>query len=294
MSLPRTCCHPPRSDMPHSYLKVDTHDGVRTITLHDPDTRNALGQEMAEELMEELDGFEDDPESRVLLLTGSEPSFCSGANVRGFSKDISEQESASAPDPLPWGDMEAQLASRERTDRALAARVPLRIYELQKPSIAAVNGHAVGVGMGLALSCDIRLASEKAVFSEAFVRMGLIPGDGSCWQLPKLIGLSNTLLLQYTGDRIDGAEAYRLGLVSKVYPDDQLMDAAAELARRLAQGPVRSMSLIKYLVHKSLDLSFRESMELAHTAQQVARSTEDHAEAVQAFLEKRPPAFKGR
>ena len=280
--------------MPHSYLKVDTQDGVCTITLDDPDTRNALGQEMAEELMEELDRFEDDPEARVLLLTGTEPSFCSGANVRGFSKDISEQESAPAPDPLPWGDMEAQLASRERTDRALAARVPLRIYELQKPSIAAVNGHAVGVGMGLALSCDIRLASEKAVFSEAFVRMGLIPGDGSCWQLPKLIGLSNTLLLQYTGDRIDGAEAFRLGLVSKVYPDDQLMGAASELANRLAQGPVRSMSLIKYLVHKSLDLSFRESMELAHTAQQVARGTEDHAEAVQAFLEKRPPAFKGR
>ena len=280
--------------MPYSYLKLDTRDGVCTITLHDPDTRNALGQEMAEELMDALDRFEDDPESRVLLLTGTEPSFCSGANVRGFSKDISEQGSAPAPGPLPWGDMEAQLASRERTDRALAARVPLRVYELQKPSIAAVNGHAVGVGMGLSLSCDIRLASEKAVFSEAFVKMGLIPGDGSCWQLPNLIGLSNTLLLQYTGDRIDGAEAHRLGLVSKVFPDDQFMDAAAELAHRLAQGPVRSMSLIKYLVHKSLDLSFRESMELAHTAQQVARGTEDHAEAVQAFLEKRPPEFKGR
>ncbi len=294
MSLPRSSHQPPRSAMPYDYLKVDSRDGVCTITMHDPATRNALGHEMAAELMEELDRFEDDPEGRVLLLTGSEPSFCSGANVRGFSKEIREQESAPAPAALPWGDMEAQLASREKTDRALAAQVPLRIYDLQKPSIAAVNGHAVGVGMGLALSCDIRLASEKAVFSEAFVKMGLIPGDGSCWQLPKLIGLSNTLLLQYTGDRIDGAEAYRLGLVSKVLPDDELLDAATELAHRLAQGPVRSMSLIKYLVHKSLDLDFRESMELAHTAQQVARGTEDHAEAVQAFLEKRPPVFKGR
>ena len=148
--------------------------------------------------------------------------------------------------------------------------------------------------MGVALACDIRFAAEKAVFSEAFSRMGLIPGDGSCWQLPRLIGMSNTLLLQYTGDRIDGAEAFRLGLVSKVFPNDGLAEASLDLATRLARGAMQSLSLIKYLVQKSLDLDFESSLELAHVAQEQVRKTEDHKEAVQAFLEKRQPEFKGR
>ena len=114
--------------------------------------------------------------------------------------------------------MEARLGSHQQLDPPPGAPGGAETYQLQKPSIAAVNGHAMGVGMGVALGCDIRIASEKAVFSEAFVRMGLIPGDGSSWQLPRLIGLSNTLLLQYTGDRVDGSEAYRMGLVSKVCP----------------------------------------------------------------------------
>ena len=151
----------------------------------------------------------------------------------------------------------------------------------------------MGVGMGLALACDIRIASEKAVFSEAFVRMGLIPGDGSCWQLPRLIGLSNTFLLQYTGDRIDGAESYRMGLVSKVLPHEEFMPAAMELASRVAHGPTQSMSLIKYLVQKSQETNLRESLEIAHVAQDLARQTEDHKEAVSAFLEKRPRSSRG-
>ena len=281
--------------MAYQFLKVEKIEGVLLVTMHDPSTRNAMGQEMAQEMLEELDRFEDDPQDRVLLMTGTEPSFCSGANVRRFDRDIQEREAK--PDEasmLSWGKMESRLGSREKLDRALASHVPLRLHQLQKPSIAAVNGHAMGVGMGIALGCDIRIASEQAVFSEAFVRMGLIPGDGSSWQLPRLIGLSNTLLLQYTGERIDGNEAYRMGLVSKVAPHEEFMPAAMELASRLAQGPTVSMSLIKYLAHKGLETDLAESLEIAHTAQDIARQTEDHKEAVQAFLEKRKPEFKGR
>ena len=285
--------------MAYEFIKTENREGVFIITMHDPPTRNALGPQMADEMMECLDLFEDDPAARVLLLTGTEPSFCSGDNVKGFSQRIQDREAGSVDeevDPLPWGKMESQYASRGQKVAlgGQASRIPLRLHKLQKPSIAAVNGHAYGVGMGVALACDIRYTSEKAVFSEAFARMGLIPGDGSCWQLPRLIGMSNTLLLQYTGDRIDGAEAYRLGIASKLFQDDELLDASLELASRLAKGATQSHALIKYLVHKSLSMDFEEALDLAHVAQEQVRKTQDHKEAVQAFLEKRPANLTGR
>ena len=281
--------------MAYQYLQVERQDGVLVLTLHDPPTRNALGQEMAVELLEALDAYEKDPNDRMLVITGTDPSFCSGANVRQMDRRIQGQGAVDAAgESLPWGRLEARLGRRNPEGLGPAAHTPLRIHELQKPSLAAVNGHAVGVGMGVAIACDIRIVSERASFAEAFVRMGLIPGDGSCWQLPRLIGLSNTFLLQYTGDAIGAEEAYRLGLVSKVVAHEELMSAAMELATRLAHGPTQSISMIKYLVHKGLNTDLRESLEQAHAAQEVARGTEDHAEAVRAFLEKRKPQFKGR
>ena len=260
--------------MANEFIKTENQDGVLVLTMHDPPTRNALGPEMAKEIVDTLDEFENDPSQRVLLLTGTEPSFCSGANVRGFSQRIQESEQQADPvEPLPWGKMESRFSKREQISIYQAPQEVLRIHELQQPSIAAVNGHAMGVGCGLALAWDIRFAGEKAQFSEAFVQRGLIPGDGSCWQLPRLIGYSNALMLQYTGDRINGEEAYRLGLASKVYPDGQLMDGAMELATRFASGPTQSYSLIKYLVHQSMDMSLSESIGLAHVAQEHARTT---------------------
>ena len=285
--------------MAYAFIKTENREGVLVLTMNDPPTRNALGPDMANEIIDELDRFEDDPGCRVLLITGTEPSFCSGANVRGFNQRIQDRESAESEGEanlLPWGKMESRYATRGQKVAfgGQASRIPLRIHKLQKPSVAAVNGHAMGVGMGVALACDIRYASEKAVFSEAFARMGLIPGDGSSWQLPRLIGMSNTLLLQYTGDRIDGTEAHRLGIVSKVLPEGELMESAMELTGRLAKGPTQSLALIKYLVHRSLEMDFEDSLDLAHVAQEQVRKTEDHKEAVQAFLEKRAPNFKGR
>ena len=165
--------------MAYEYLKVDRTEGVLVLTLHDPPTRNALGREMAAELMQALDEYEASSEDRMLVITGTDPSFCSGANVRQMGQRIQEQEgqggdaSDETPARLPWGSMEAGLGRRRPDDfGGGAAMVPLRIHELQKPSLAAVNGHAYGVGMGVAISCDIRIASEQAAFAEAFVRMG--------------------------------------------------------------------------------------------------------------------------
>ena len=157
-----------------------------------------------------------------------------------------------------------------------------------------VNGPAMGLGMGIAISCDIRVASEKAGFSEAFIRNGLIPADGSCWQLPRMIGLGNTLLLQYLGDITTAEEAYRLGLVNKLIQHEKLLEETMALAIRLATGPTYAMSLIKWLVHKALYTDLEESLQVATAAQAIARETEDHKEGVRAFLEKRKPEFKGR
>lgn len=282
--------------MASGYVETELAGGVLTLTLQDLATRNAINPEMAREFLAALEEFEDDPGQRVLVLTGAAPAFCSGANVRGFRSGIEEREQAAAGETAaarPWGGMEARYARRWAPESSRAPEMVLRLQEQQKPTIAAVNGPAVGAGMGLALACDIRIAGESAQFSEAFSRMGLIPADGSCWNLPRLIGVSNTLLLQYTGDRVDAAEALRLGLVSKVAADGELATVAGELALRLAQGATRSQSLIKYLVRQGQEQGFREHLELAHTAQEQARATADHKEAVAAFLEKRAAVFKG-
>ncbi len=285
--------------MAHEYIRVEETDGVLVITMDDPPTRNAIGAEMAGEITGELDRLESKSSLRAVVITGRDPSFCSGANVKRMDRaNVERVEEPGVPEDLsPSEYLDQRWGERadEGGEEIDAVRfVALKIHNLQKPSIAAVNGYALGLGMGIALSCDIRIASEEAQFSETFIRRGLIPADGSCWQLPRMIGLGNTLLLQYTGDFVDAQDALRLGMVNKVTSHQELMGTTMELARRLAQGPTYSMSLIKRLVQKSLHTDLEESMRLAGPAQAIARQTEDHREGVRAFVEKREPVFKGR
>ena len=148
--------------------------------------------------------------------------------------------------------------------------------------------------MGIALSCDIRIASENARMAETFVRRGLIPADGSCWQLPRMIGLGNTMLLQYTGKVLDAEECLRLGIVNQVVEHGELMEQTLDLARQIAAGPTYSMALIKKLVQRSLHVDLAESLRLAGPAQDIARRTDDHKEGVRAFIEKRHPKYRGQ
>ena len=275
------------------FVESETRNGVLLLRMNDPGTRNALGEGLTTELEQELDRFERDPDLRVLVLTGTDPAFSSGANVRRFQEGINRQQTEEPTGSSAWEQLDPARHG-EVVIRSGGPALVTRLYHLQKPSIAAVNGAAYGLGCGLALSCDIRIASEQARFSEAFVRNGLVPADGSCWQLPRMIGFSNTLLLQYTGDPVDGSEAYRMGLCSKVVPHDQLMTATLELAERLAQGPTYSMALIKMLVQKGAGQTLEAHLIDASRAQNLARKTEDHREGVRAFLEKRLPKFIGR
>jgi len=285
-----------------SYEFIDTQeiDGVLVITMDDPPTRNAIGDEMAGEINQELDRLEGSDHLRTVVLTGRDPSFCSGANVKRMddANRARSAEEALPEDRKAWdvlNDAWDDLGEPDPAEEIDGVRfVPLRLHELQKPSIAAVNGYAMGLGMGIALSCDIRIASENARMSETFIRRGLIPADGSCWQLPRMIGLGNTMLLQYTGAVLDADECARLGIVNKVVEHGELMEQTLDLARQIASGPTYSMALIKKLVQRSLHVDFAESLRLAGPAQSLARRTQDHKEGVRAFVEKRQPRYVGR
>ena len=284
--------------MGHEYIQAEDRDGVLVITLDDAATRNAISDEMAQEICAEIDRLESDPRLRTLVITGRDPSFCSGANVKRMDEAARSLDSDEAiPSDLgPWEYLDRQWEGSPDAEGAFdgVRSVPLRLHRLQKPSISAVNGYAMSLGMGIALSCDVRIASESAMFSETFIQRGLIPADGSCWQLPRMIGLGNTLLLQYTGDRLDAQEALRLGIVSRVTTHEDLLDKTMELATRLAQGPTYGMALVKRLVQGSLQTDFEKSMRLAGVAQEIARRTDDHREGIRAFVEKLKPEFTGR
>lgn len=285
--------------MAYQFIQADVQDKVLILTMDDPKTRNAIGDEMFGELMTELDRLEKDPDLRCLLLTGKDPAFCSGANVRGMASGIekrdSEQKKVDLPEK-PW-DAIAQMENDPADSEELLTiprSFPIHMSRLQKPSVAAVNGYAMGLGLGIALSCDIRLSSENANFSETFILRGLIPGDGSCWQLPRMIGLSNSFMMQYTGDKIQPEDALRMGLISKIFPHEKFMEESIAFATRIANSPVYSMGLIKSLIHRSLDMDFETHMKLAGVAQGVSIQTHDHKEGVQAFIEKRKPQYKGK
>ena len=285
--------------MPYAFIDTQDIDGVLVITMDDPPTRHAIGDEMAREIDQELDRLEASADLRAVVLTGRDPSFCSGANVKRMDDDnrARSDEQTLPSDSTPWAVLDDAWNELGPADTAAAIDgvrfIPLRLHELQKPSIAAVNGYAMGLGMGIALSCDIRIASENARMAETFVRRGLIPADGSCWQLPRMIGLGNTMLLQYTGKVLDAEDCLRLGIVNQVVEHGELMEQTLDLARQIAAGPTYSMALIKKLVQRSLHVDFAESLRLAGPAQDIARRTDDHKEGVRAFIEKRQPKYRG-
>jgi 2-(1,2-epoxy-1,2-dihydrophenyl)acetyl-CoA isomerase len=281
---------------------VHTHTtggGVCVLTLDHQATRNALGEAMMASLVTKVERFAGDPQLRVLVLTGAGSAFSSGADVRRFAARIEAREQPRDAEPdepvaSSWERLDPSYTVRERGVADTGPEIIKLLHNLEKPSIAAVNGPAYGVGCGIALACDFRVAAQSARFSEAFIRNGLVPSDGSTWLLPKLIGTARTLWMQYTGEPIDGPESYRIGLANAVVADDELMDHVLAMATRLAKGPVFAMGLIKQLVRQGFQQDLAEHLVLAVRARELARTSFDHEEGVRAFLEKREPRFLGR
>lgn len=257
-------------------LEYVVEDGVGTITLNRPERRNAFTLDMVDQWAAIYRDARTNADVRAIVLTGSGNTFCSGV-------DLSELDST---DQTPL-DRKALLSERVH-------RVALELAELDKPVIAAINGAAVGAGLDMALMCDIRLASRSARLSEGYVRIGIVPGDGGCYYLPRLVGLSKALELLLTGDFVDGEEAARIGLVSSVHDDKDLLPHAHELATRLAAGPPVAMRMIKRAVYQSLDTDLRTALDLISSHMAVVQFTDDAREAYAAMIEKRAPTFRGR
>lgn len=254
--------------------------GVVTLTLNEPATRNAISPAIVEGLIGHIRAINQDLSVHCVVLTGAGEGFSSGGNVKDMKQRIGL-----------FGGSPAEI---RRGYLNGIQQIPLAMYELEVPCIAAVRGAAIGAGCDLALMCDIRIAGDSAVFAESFMRVGLVSGDGGAWHLPRVVGLSKAYEMTFTGDFIKADEAVRIGLVSRSVPDAQLMEEAMALARRIAANPSHSLRLTKRLLRDSQHVSLPIALELASSAQALVQHTHDQYEAVSAFLEKRPPQFEDR
>ena len=263
-----------------AFLDLGLIDGVLVVTMNRPDRRNALSDETQfAEFVALADRVEQDASIRAVILTGAGTAFCSGGDI----KDMGDRKGMAAGTAY-------EIQNRLR---AGIQRVPLSLTTIAVPTIAAVNGPAMGAGCDLACMCDIRIAADTARFAESFVRLGLVPGDGGAWLLPRVVGMSKACEMAFTGDVIDAEEALSCGLVSKVVAAGSLMDEAMALARRIAANPGHAVRMTKRLLRESQHATLASMLDRSAAYQAVAVEHADHHEAVSALLERRLPAFQG-
>lgn len=273
--------------MPYQTILYDVADGIATITLNRPERLNAFNDQMITEWTQAIEAANQDDVVKAIIVTGAGRAFCAGGDVRRAHESDGQGDRLGLGSQLP-------PAERRNSLRFTVHRVARALQLLDKPYIAAVNGPAVGAGMDMASMADLRFASEQARFAMSYVRMGIIPGDGGAWLLPRLVGIAKALELIWTGDQIDAQEALRIGYVTAVVPHDELIPYTRQFARRLVEGPAVAIQIAKRLVYRGLDVPFLEALEQAQAAQAIVQSTEDAVEGPRAFREKRPPRFVGR
>ncbi len=262
-------------------LRVERRDHVLVLTLDDQATRNALNGDDLYAAFEEVAQLASaDLTVRAVVLTGAGTAFSSGGNIR----DMLEKKGM-------FGGAPHEIS--EQYHRGIQ-RIPRALHGLDVPLIAAVNGPAIGAGCDLACMCDIRIASNRASFAESFVRVGIIPGDGGSWLLPRIVGYARAAEMAFTGESVDAKHAFNIGLVSKVVPHEKLMESALDLAGRIAANPPQVLRWTKRLLKEAQHERLESVLGMAAAYQALAHQTEDHAEALAAVLEKRVPNFSGR
>lgn len=258
-------------------LKKEGH--IATITMNRPEMMNALNIQMLQEMVAAIDEIARNDNVRVVILTGAGRVFCSGA-------DISEGGKASGLSGTP--------VEMHHNVRNSYQKVALGLQRLDKPTIAMVNGAAVGAGCDFAFACDMRVGSEKARFRNGFVRVGLIPGGGGTWLYTRLMGLGRGLEFLFTGDFLEAEEAEHIGVLNKIVPAEDLERETIELAQKIANNPPLAVQMSKMMAYKALDSDLEAALEQAAACQALALSSEDHREGVNAFIERREAQFKGR
>ena len=262
--------------MPQELIET-VADRVATLTLNRPDRLNALSSPIIDGLLEALPRLAADPDVAVVVLTGAGRGFCAGGDVKSMAEGSSQ---------LGLEDAVQRLRGRMEVSRLL--------HEIPKPTIAMVNGPAAGAGLSLALACDLRVASESARFITAFAKVGFSGDFGGSYFLSKLVGTGRARELYYTGEPLDAAQALALGVVNTVVPEFELLEATTALAQRLAHGPGVALGLMKRNFNAAETGTLSELLDLEALHQIQTARTEDHQEAARAFVDKRPPVFKGR
>ncbi len=255
-------------------LLVERANSIATIRLNRPEARNALDLTMRRELLGVLDEIEADPTARVVILTGAGGHFCSGGDVKTMRA--------------------RHTAAEGRARVEMLNKMVLRLVSFPLPTIAMVDGYAVGAGANLALCCDLIIASDRAKFGELFCKIGLAVDGGGTWFLPRVVGLARAKELVFTGDVIDAAEAVRLGLINRVVPAAELEETTRALAEKIAAGPPLALRLDKQMLNRAASTDLLSALEAEASSQALAIASDDHAEGVAAFFEKRPPRFTGR
>ncbi len=259
-------------------LLLEKKEGIAVLTLNRPERMNALNPKMAGELVQALQEVNQDDEVRVLVVTGAGKAFCTGADVGGMSPE----------ERRPKGAEEIRRGFRN------IQAIILGFHRLEKPTIAMINGAAVGGGFDLACSCDLRTGSEHARFMVAFTRIGLFPGWGGTWLYPRIIGVPKAAEMLFTGDFMEAKEAERYGLLNKLVPAADLEKETMGLARRIANGPPIAIRLAKMQLYKGLEMDLETALQVAAACETITLTSEDHKEGVAAFREKRPPQYKGK